>query len=530
MTFRIAALLLLLLQGDEDGRRLYRDGILPSGQPLRGIVQGGVPLEGAAASCASCHRRSGYGSVEGTTVVPPITATALFGSDPAHRADLFRKLFQEDLSARAWASVRDPRTRPPYTEATLAATLRDGRDPTGRELDPLMPRYRLDPEAMAELVTYLKTLSFAPDPGVDDDAIHFATVVTEGVDPNRRKALLDVLEAYVRWKDADVARRLQRPWPPAGEEEAFSGGYRRWQLHVWELTGPAATWPAQLEARYRERPVFAVLGGLGEGDWSPVHTFCERTGVPCLFPETDLPVTAPSGDWTVYLSPGLAVEAQTVARHLRDVQGEIVQVYRDSEAGRAAAQALRKALAGSLEDRAFAPGPAFWTDLLGKRQPAALVLWLSGEDLASLPATPGALSRIYLSSTLLGEDLSRLSEPWRDRALLTWRWSLPGKAGPHAYRVRAWLRARNIAPGPERLQLDTWLTLSLADTALMHLADRFSRDLFLETVERETERMPNPGVYPRLSLGPGQRFASKGCYLVRLTPEGVEAVGDWLVP
>lgn len=276
-----------------------------------------------------------------------------------------------------------------------------------------------------------------------------------------------------------------------------------------------------------------MLGGLGEGDWKPVHTFCEQAAVPCLFPTTDLPVTVPPGDWTVYLSPGLAVEAATVAQHLRDSKGKIVQVYRD-EAGKAAARALRQSLAGTahLEDRVFAPGPAFWTDLLGKKRPTALVLWLSGQDLASLPATPGPHPRLYLSSTLVG-DLSRLPAMWREQALLTWRWSLPGKEGPHAYRVRAWLRARGLKPGPERLQLDTWLALSLADTALMHLADRFSRDLFLESVERETERMPNPGVYPRLSLGPGQRFASKGCYLVRLAPGapgGVEAVGDWIVP
>jgi hypothetical protein len=55
----------------------------------------------------------------------------------------------------------------------------------------------------------------------------------------------------------------------------------------------------------------------------------------------------------------------------------------------------------------------------------------------------------------------------------------------------------------------------------------------VESFEHEAENALNPGVYPRLALGPGQRFASKGCYVVRLadgSPGGIEAVGGWIVP
>ncbi|HEY4561694.1 MAG TPA: amino acid ABC transporter substrate-binding protein, partial [Thermoanaerobaculia bacterium] len=430
------------------------------------------------------------------------------------------------------ARVRDPRLRPAYTPETLAAAVREGRDPAGRALDPLMPRYRLSEAEMAALTAYLQGLSTAPSPGVDGETIHFATILTEGVDPGRRKAMLDVMAAYVRWKNAETRHSAQRigfsPW----YRDEFQGAYRQWRLHVWELRGPAATWPAQLAAYYRAQPVFAVLSGLGVGPWRPVHEFCERTEVPCLFPNTGLPVVDPPGAYALYLSAGLPVEAQALARYLADFPGRIVQVYRDADEGRVPARAFRDALdAARLEDRAIPPGrtltSAFWQRLVGETRPAVLVLWLGPEDLQTLG--PAAVRQVVLSATLLG-DPAALPAGVRDKALLTWPYALPGHEEPLIYRVRAWMRARGVARTHERLQLATWLALAVTDHSLTHVVENFSRDFFVESVEEEAENALNPGLFPSLSLGPGQRFASKGCYLVRLAHGGVEAASGWIVP
>lgn len=484
-------------------------------------------------ACASCHRRSGFGGSEGGVYVPRVTGPALFGTRQLRRADLFRALYQEPQPQPYATRVRDPRPRPAYTAESLAVLLREGRDPAGRTLDPLMPRFRLSGEETAHLAAYLTGLAARPSPGVDGESIHFATVITPGVDAGRRKALLDVLEAYVRWKNAETRHSAQRlgfsPW----YRDEFFPSYREWKLHVWELKGPAATWPRQLAAFYRQQPVFAVLSGLGAGSWRPVHEFCERTEVPCLFPNTDLPVLSPPGIYSLYLSPGLAVEAQVLARQLAGSPGRIVQVYRNADEGRVPAKALRDALRDvEIEDRAISSGKeltsASWRRLIRETRPAVLVLWLGPEDTATLDtADIAGVQRIVFSSSLL-QSLAPPLPP--EKIWLTWRYALPGKEDPLIYRVRAWMGARRIERTHERLQLNAWCAMAVADHSLTHLVDNFSRDFFVESVEEETENSLSPGVFPSLSLGPGQRFASKGSYVVRMTDGGMEVVGGWVVP
>ena len=335
-----------------------------------------------------------------------------------------------------------------------------------------------------------------------------------------------------------------------------------------------------------------MIGGLGGfgGPWAPVHRFCEEAEIPCLFPTTDVPVTSPPGDYSFYLSAGPEGEAGCLARYLQDgpdAGAPVVQVYReagagdgagsdagtgaDGGAGRAdggagavadggaaawtgvAAEALRRELgeAVAVEDQPLPAEGALSPDLWGRLAtvswagPTAgggvhpeplpvVVLWLSGADLQALDlaaAPAGRFQRIYLSYRLAGDPPRALPDAVRERLLLTYPYALPGHLPDGIYRVRSWLRARGVTPGDERLQLDTYFALSVADHALAHLVERFDRAYFVERVEHEVETALNPGVYPRLSLGPGQRLAAKGCYLVRPTADdGVEAISSWIVP
>jgi len=547
--FLIVSAVSLAASDIEAGRRVYRDGQLASGASLRGVLENDVEVRAEAASCARCHRPSGFGSNEGATLVPPITGPALFHSREPRRADMIRRLYQDVLPDAARASARTPRSRPAYTSESLAVALRTGVDPEGRPLDPLMPRYPLNDEDMGHLVAYLKGLAVTPDPGVDGRQLHLATVISGGVEPSERQALTAVLDAFVRTRNLEDRRERQRPGLSPNYKDEYRAARREWVLHTWELEGPAATWEQQLEGYYRRQPVFALVGGLVQGDWKPVHEFCQRTGLPCLFPITDLPAIpdVESESPTIYFSKGLALEAEALAVWLSEpgrvpAGSRIVQVYRPGPEGTALSasfrRALRKDLRGRLDDlpvaRDDALSPEFWRHLVDERAGSTLILWLTAEDLSSFHPAVGAEQRtIYLSGGLLGEKASTLPESLRFRVMFTYIYTIPGREVPAIYRARAWLRSRGVGRGPERVQLGAYFAMSVLEHASVRMVDHFSRPYLIECVEHEVENALNPGLYPSMSLGPGQRFCSKGSYIVepsRSVRRGVEPVSAWIIP
>ena len=119
------------------------------------------------------------------------------------------------------------------------------------------------------------------------------------------------------------------------------------------------------------------------------------------------------------------------------------------------------------------------------------------------------------------------------RVFLAHPFLLPSEERRQTDRARIWLKARNFTGADVRLQVNTFFAANLVGRAAKAMFRFFSRDYFLEIVEHETESVPWPTVYPRVSLGPGQRFASKGCYILRYPEKAGGAMtpsGDWIVP
>lgn len=478
------------------GEGIYRSGVTRDGTAIRGVGANGIVLQGQEAACAQCHRPSGFGTAEGAFVVRPITAN-----------DLFQERAPVASSPRIAHQLGKPQ-RPPYDDASLARTLRSGVDMRGEALSALMPRYALSAGELRDLSAYLHTLGAAPPEGVDDRDVHFATVIQPGVPASRRAALLAVFDAFIRDKNAAVR---SEPARRSAGAMRMQRAYRRWVTHVWQLEGPPDGWGEQLERFYRAQPVFALVSGLGDQDWTPLHRFSERRRLPCILPQTLLPAAALPNRYTIYFSDGIILEAEGMARHLAGTLalGRVTQVYRGGDPlAEAAAAALRRALpSGRIELADQVLGDDAQPERrLGRQGDIATVVWLDGGQLASL--TPAPEVPVYLSGSL-----APAAPPGWERSLLVTRWDTGAAHERRVRRVRDWLRARAIPDGEEAVQVDALFALSMVGEAMMHMLDSFSREYLVELVEHNVNVTVLPSMYPHLSLGRDMRVAAHEVYV-----------------
>lgn len=515
----------------ELGRQIYELGLLPSGERLTGSLLGDIELSGKQLYCTSCHGRSGHGSTEGSVITPSISGSRLYQTQEINRRELYKSRV----------------VRPAYTDGTLKRAIREGIDANGAIMDEMMPRYDLNDEAADYLIAYLKTLSVEASPGVTDDTIHFATVITDEIGARQRAALLDVLNAFFDSKNATTRQETRRAELAPFHKEWRYQSYRRWSLSVWELRGDAATWMTQLQRHYARQPVFAVVSGIGAGSWEPIHTFCEAQSLPCILPNTRVPVVSESDWYSVYFSKGVALEAAAIVRHLQEAgneSGQILQVASERPVSLAAAAALRSELAAAgmppPMDITMPAGAALATAPLGEAagsgSPYTLVIWPDGAafpDLESLAATGNPPRRIYLSAAELPLEPDAVPNSLRDRLFLTYPYNLPSDSAGRLKRANFWMKQKGIEITDDQLQSNALFTGMLVSQALKHIGSNFQRDYFVEKIEHIMDSMGSLASYPNLSLASSQRYASKGCYIATLSAGddgGVIVAGDWIVP
>jgi len=523
------------------GESIYMRGVLASGASLEGSRQG-TSSKGAQAACVSCHRRSGLGTTEGRIVIPPIAGRYLFHA---------RKTDFDEVDLPYIEGERS--NRDPYTDATLARAIREGIDSEGKPLGYLMPRFALGDADMAALLDYLKKLETHRAPGVTDTLLHFATIITPDADPVKRRGMLDVMQRY--FDDKNVFPFGKSPAMRSTGKTVYSKSMymvkRQWQLHVWELTGPAATWANQLHRHLAEEPVLAAVSGLGGSNWAPVDEFCEREHLPCLFPNVEVPVVANRDFYTLYFSQGVLLEAQLIAQRIGEAgaphigaagQGAPVklvqQIYRAGDSGEPAALALAAGLKTrgiAVHDLVLANGSAVQPlaeALRGASSADALVLWLRPGDIAALGDATPSPPTVYMSGLMGGLERSPLPAGWRSRTRLAYPFDLPDQSRVRVDYPLGWFSMRHIPVVAEQVQVDTYLACGLLAETLSHMADAFVRDYLVERTEEMLEHRVLTGPYPHLTLAEGQRFASKGGYLVQFAGDGTRLIADgaWTVP
>ncbi len=523
------------------GERMYRDGILPSGAPMKAFVSRDVPVEGTSFTCVSCHLRSGLGSIEGTVVTPPTDGKSLYKS-----RELFKKGFEQVPAVRRYALALAP--RPAYTDESLAACLTDGVDAGARTMNPIMPLYKLEKREMDILIRYLKSLSADLPPGVTDSTISFATVITDDVRKEDSDAMLAGIEFYIRQKNglANAYKKNPRTTKMALNMMGPDLLRKKLILSKWYLRGAPETWGSQLEEYYKKEPVFALLGGITGGDWQPIHTFCETHRIPALFPVTDYPVISDTDWYTIYFSKGIYQEGEAAARYLNSlgelVKGKrIVEIVRRSKKGDALAAGFNKTWLNlgnsavhimTLSEKEPLT-PEYLAGVMKTENPAVLVIWDGSDALPAIESLAAAETRpgvLLLSSGYLGDSIWNLKDNAREYTFFTYPYRLPQDDIRFDTFIKPLVKTAALDSSSKRILRQSYALSQVESQALMDLRGEYYRDFLLDAIGMMPD-MEFP-LYERLSFGPGQRYASKGCYIVQLGKgEKAELVrrSDWVI-
>jgi hypothetical protein len=303
-----------------------------------------------------------------------------------------------------------------------------------------------------------------------------------------------------------------------------------------------------MEEYYQKDPVFALVGGITTGDWGPIHEFSEEHRIPCFFPITDFPVISERDWYTLYFSKGLYQEGEAAAKYLHgmaDISKDlsIVQLFRNNRAGLALSKAFRETWQNlsqrppedlMLESKEVV-NEDFWKQLIGRHKHSVIISWLDPKDLLTIGGiadVPDRPEKVFVSSSLMGQSLYSLPEKVRGFVYITYPYRLPQEEKKFKSGVEAWLKSNKIPITNLNIESKMYDLIMVISSPLTMLRDYFYRDRLLEFIDMMEDQRNKVALYPRLSFGPRQRYASKGCYIVQLTegpqPELVRR-SDWVI-
>jgi mono/diheme cytochrome c family protein len=475
------------------GRALY-DGSQPLAQAADAVSVAGDSAP--AQACVSCHRPSGLGNFEGGLGVPPIAGPTLF------------KALDRDTARFFHANARY-RVRPAYDAAGLSRLLRTGVTPDGVTIHAAMPRVVIDDAQLADLVAYLRSLSATPSPGLEPDTVHLATVSTPDADPQRRDAMLATLAKFIAQKNGQSRHEARRSAQASRTHEmVMYTKFRVWRLEHWALQGPPDSWAQQLAQRQAQRPVFALVAGIGRADWAPVDAFCESAQLPCLLPLVEAGAGgadgAQPGFYGLHFHAGIDADAALAARLLRERGLTRVQLWADADAAALSARvAQRLQGAGLTVVGAAEAGTAPAQAIVSLLAPAAHAGRLQAAAGRSLPVAWLAGTHA-IGQTALEAAVQGLASGW----ILT-----PMRSGSELdrqlQRSRIWMQQQGLSELPADVVASTLQATTVLGEGLAHMDFAFTREYLLELLEHGLENVIPWGPYPRMAIGPAQRIAVK---------------------
>ena len=519
------------------GKNIYLHGKLSSGEDVIATTVGDVQLTGEQAACVNCHRHSGLGSSEGSTIAPAITGEILFSEQKikAHRYQPLTKQAAYELD------------RPAYTENSLKNTLMSGVDINGKPLELLMPRYTFAENDYKHLYAYLNSLSIN-NAGVTDTTLHIATIIDERVSTDKINTLLSTLERYISDLNAGTRRETERTAQAPIQKEWLYQGYRKYKLHVWKLTGEPDSWQQQLNNYYDKTPVFAVVSGISKDSWNSIDKFCNTREVPCILPNTKTPGYSADNFYTLYFDAGPYNDASVIARYFKNNTIEnneadnIVQLYDAASYSEIARNTLHEEITSneihnitsvSLDTINSKKG----IDQYIKNKNTTVIIWSESLDSAlveDLSSNKNKIKSVFIPYYLATSSKTRKKlEKIGIDIFTSYPYVKPSREARATIRSSAWAKSRKIDTTEKVVFTNTFTAIKTLMNAIKHTRSHFNRAYIIELIEHKLDKAVLTGMYPKLTIGPNQRYASRGGFIMKV-PDDVSAplqpVSEWLLP
>jgi hypothetical protein len=240
------------------------------------------------------------------------------------------------------------------------------------------------------------------------------------------------------------------------------------------------------------------------------------------------------------LNKGAAHEAEAVASYIMKNRpsARVLQIYNDSDTRSAVAA---NALIDELNRRGVS-ADTLSSDQIGGQdiesyqagEDNAVVLWLDkGASEALLNS--GQLDKstlIMLSSQFYGTDTHNIPHDLTNSIVFVHSSEMPDKLNRLLIRSTGWFRAKRIYNGEAKeIQANAYFSLKVLGDAVKHIRGYFYRDYMIEKIEHMIDDLPYTSIFPRLSMAPEQRFASRGFYVAKTDGKGgITNISEWIAP
>lgn len=483
-----AADALPLSPSENAGKRLYREGVSDSGEPIMARVGAAdMLLPATSLPCANCHGADGLGRPEGGVRPPDLSwsrLTSTYG--------------QQQINGRAY---------PAYTEGTLARAIQEGRDPGNNRLDPAMPRFVLSMKDQRNLTAYLKRVTEDRDPGLTPDSLHLGTLLPR--------------QGPLSEEGATVAAVLQGSVARINEAGGIHG--RQLRLTIVDPGPDRASAEQALDQLIEQEQVFALIAPLAPALDSDLAARLERAGVPLIGP-LSLLGTAQASRQIFEPLPGLREQlialGDYATRNLRVLEGPTLILYPDEPSQRLAAQSLGQYLQDQAWQKVSLKAYDSAQDELPLGSRSVFYLGSGGgfSRLAERLQAAGQVPYLFAASNQVAGDLLQVPSDFSQRVFLAYPfvpsdWTLAGRLALTQLRERQGLGGQHAM-----LQVGAFSSMLLLSEGMKQAGRDASREKLISALEGLHDF--DTGLTPLISFGPGRRLGLSGAHIVTVDLPG----------